>query len=165
MFWAGNVIARWRASFIDISMENSLNSMGKILSKMTTLRSAGNPFLRQSFDRSRSSFVYACSLCQKQRISARRFATTARRKSDGNEQRKGPFRGRLRAALQKTRVEWKPIPVGLGIIFLGGIQFYRVWQREKRKREQEDENALKDEDEDERGRPKKRKRIRPSGPW
>ena len=67
-------------------------------------------------------------------------------------------------------MEWKPIPVALGIGFLGAVQFYRVRQREQRKQEEEDEEArLQDEEnhtnEDKSHRPKKRKRIKPSGPW
>lgn len=59
--------------------------------------------------------------------------------------------------------------MGLGIGFLGAIQFYRVQEREKNRRLKE-EYALESEDADEgdketEGRPRKRKRIRPNGPW
>lgn len=72
------------------------------------------------------------------------------------------FRYRLRAALKNTKVEWKPIPIGLGIGFLGLLQFYKVSAREKRLIEEE-EAALNGDDDG--TRPKKRPRIRPSGPW
>jgi len=57
--------------------------------------------------------------------------------------------------------------VALGIGFLGGVQFYRIQQREKRRKEEEDEEAriVDEERGDSRVRPKRRKRIRPSGPW
>lgn len=59
--------------------------------------------------------------------------------------------------------------MGLGIGFLGAVQFYRVRKREKR-RQQEEADALDVEEThnnegEHTGRPKKRKRIRPSGPW
>lgn len=97
---------------------------------------------------------YICPICQKPRLSTSAF----RGKQDE------PFRTRLRTAWRNTRVEkFRPIPVGLGIAFLGAVQFYRVNEREKRRR-QEEQDAL-DEEEQRHGRPKKRKRIRPSGPW
>ncbi len=72
--------------------------------------------------------------------------------------------------MRRTKIEWKPIPVALGIGFLGGVQLYRVQQREKKRKEDEDEEARiaeeeRGQSEDSRGRPKRRKRIRPSGPW
>lgn len=73
----------------------------------------------------------------------------------------GPFRTRLRSALRKTRVEWRPIPITLGIGFLGAVQLYRV-----RKREQANEDDQEQEDRSQQShKPAKRKRIRPSGPW
>ncbi|KAL8675576.1 MAG: hypothetical protein Q9168_000088 [Polycauliona sp. 1 TL-2023] len=74
----------------------------------------------------------------------------------------GPFRTRLRTALRKTKVEWRPIPVTLGIAFLGAIQFYRVRRREQAK---EDEEREQEERQQQSHKPAKRKRIRPSGPW
>ena len=101
---------------------------------------------------------YICPACQKARL---RFSTGARRL---NKER-SPFRTRIR----DTKIQWKPIPVGLGIGFLGAVQFYRVREREREKRRQEEEDAALEEErrnEDDSGsRPKRRKRIRPSGPW
>ena len=108
-----------------------------------------------------------CIFCQFSRAPARSFAASARQNQ--NVPNSGPFRARLRAALKKTRTDWKPIPVALGIGFLGGLQFYRVQQREKRRQEEEDEEARFAEEQEHNGqarsRPRKRERIRPSGPW
>lgn len=131
--------------------------------KMTTLKSA-SPLLRSQLKPPR----YTCIFCQSTKNPVRRFAASTRRSQETPNG--GPFRTRLRTALRKTKIEWKPIPVALGIGFLGGVQFYRVQQREKRRQEEEDEEArLAQEEqgrqEESKGRPKKRKRIRPSGPW
>ncbi|KAL8761912.1 MAG: hypothetical protein Q9184_002016 [Pyrenodesmia sp. 2 TL-2023] len=102
--------------------------------------------------------LYACVFCQHAALS-RSLAISSRSYSSGGRPSQGPFSKRLRTALQRTKVEWRPIPITLGIGFLGAIQFYRV-----RKREQEIQNA--EEEEEKRGHPPaKRKRIRPSGPW
>ena len=97
---------------------------------------------------------YICPTC-------RTFSNSApKSKADSR-----PFSTRLRAALRDTKVQWRPIPVGLGIASVGGIQLYRVQARERRRREEEDrqeEEGLADES---KPRPKKRKRIKPSGPW
>lgn len=111
--------------------------------------------------------VHKCVFCQKGRLFSRLFVTSARLGKDGGNHDKGPFNSRLHTAWRKTKIDWKPIPVGLGIGFLGAVQFYRVREREKRRRKEEEEdisNRLKD-DGDDNSKPKKRKRIRPSGPW
>lgn len=59
------------------------------------------------------------------------------------------FTTRLGKAWRSTKIEWKPIPVGLGIAFLGLFQLIRLSQREDRTQDGE--------------RPPKRKRIYPSG--
>jgi len=72
----------------------------------------------------------------------------------------------FRSAWNNTRVQWgRPVPIGLTIAALGGLQFYRVSAREKAR--QEDEQLAEDgtPETDNEGRPKKRPRIRPSGPW
>lgn len=93
-----------------------------------------------------------------------------RQQQDGRE----PFGTRLRRALGETKIRWYPIPIGLGIGFLGLAQFYRINEREKaRQREDEAEDAhvktvgsgKGGEGRDSEGRPKKRQRIRPTGPW
>ena len=108
------------------------------------------------------SSTWTCLLCQQTRPSLR-FSTSARARQE-QHQNKGPFRTRLRTAFGDTKVQWKyRIPVGLGIGFLGAVQFYRVQEREK-KRHQAEQDAL-ESTKDSKGRPRKRKRIRPSGPW
>ena len=83
--------------------------------------------------------------------------------------RKESFASRLTSAWRRTPVKWKPIPVALGIAFLGVFQFYRIQERERRKQEDEwlrehhEENGNGDEGHE--GRLQRRKRIRPSGPW
>ncbi|KAI9886024.1 MAG: hypothetical protein M1823_002191 [Watsoniomyces obsoletus] len=79
-----------------------------------------------------------------------------------------PFWTRLRRALRDTKVEWRPIPVGLGIAFLGALHFYRVRRRERQKEEDEllrlaAENG--DAGDGGSGKRKRKRRIRPSGPW
>lgn len=87
---------------------------------------------------------------------------------------KGSFGTRLRKALGETKIKWYPIPVGVGVGFLGLLQFNRVNEREKsRRRDEEEEAYLKSTSEKgdgegnngSEGRPKKRERIRPTGPW
>lgn len=71
--------------------------------------------------------------------------------------RKESFRSRLNSALKNTKVKWEPIPIALGIGFLGVWQMYRIQRREK--------HTESGEATDQNGRPKPRERIRPSGPW
>ncbi|THX22377.1 phosphatidylserine decarboxylase-like protein proenzyme [Aureobasidium pullulans] len=71
-----------------------------------------------------------------------------------------PFGTRLRTALRDTKVVWKPIPIGLGIAFLGGFQFYRTQARHN-----EEEKVRQQQELEEGGKAPKRQRIRPSGPW
>jgi hypothetical protein len=80
------------------------------------------------------------------------------------QHRKETFSSRLRTALKGTKVEWKPIPIGLGIAFLGGLQFYRTTSRERQRIKEEEEEARFFEHENGH-RPMKRPRVRPSGPW
>lgn len=81
--------------------------------------------------------------------------------------RKESFASRASDAWRSAPIKWRPIPIGLGIAFLGVFQFYRVQERERRKYEEEYRlNGHGDEDEEGNGeRPKRRPRIRPSGPW
>lgn len=68
------------------------------------------------------------------------------------------FSQRLGEALRNSKVQWYQIPVGLGIGFLGLVQFYKVSTREQEK-QRELENGEAN------GRPKGRPRVRPDGPW
>lgn len=100
--------------------------------------------------------------------SPRGFSSSQRSYKQEEQHRKSSFGSRLRNALRGTPIVWRPIPIGLGIVFLGAFQLYRIQQRERRQEEEawrqehDDENEF---DNGESGRPKKRKRIRPSGPW
>jgi phosphatidylserine decarboxylase len=60
--------------------------------------------------------------------------------------------------MRNTKIQWYQIPVGLGIGFLGLVQFYKVSSREKERHEMEDGQEGN-------RTPKKRARIRPDGPW
>lgn len=111
------------------------------------------------------SFEYKCLFCRHAQSSVRRFTTSPHWHKDANSRDDGPFGTRLRAALRRTKVEWKPVPVALGIACVGAVQFYRIREREKRRRAEEGVVAVYDQDEEVNGKPKKRKRIRPSGPW
>ena len=128
----------------------------------SSISSRTAPFLKQQ---PRNDWI--CLSCQRTRPSAR-FSTSARARQ-GQQQDKRPFGTRLRTALRNTKIQWKPIPVGLGIAFLGAVQFYRVREREERRQyvEKEDQNAEGNHQDggENKDRPRKRKRIRPSGPW
>ncbi|KAF2216544.1 hypothetical protein CERZMDRAFT_33132 [Cercospora zeae-maydis SCOH1-5] len=76
------------------------------------------------------------------------------------QHRKSSFSSRLRDAWNSTPVVWKPIPIGLGVVFLGAFQLYRINERERRRIEESTEDDPGDV-----GKPKRRERIRPSGPW
>ncbi|KAJ8126999.1 hypothetical protein O1611_g6636 [Lasiodiplodia mahajangana] len=72
-------------------------------------------------------------------------------------QNRDRFGSRLRHALNDTKIKWSPIPIGLGIGFLGFLQFYKTQIRGKEK--------LEEEASAEEPLPKKRPRVRPDGPW
>ncbi|KAE8149434.1 phosphatidylserine decarboxylase-domain-containing protein [Aspergillus avenaceus] len=67
------------------------------------------------------------------------------------------FGSRLRFALRTTKVEWYPIPVGLGIGLLGILHFYKSQRAER--------DRIAREAEDEITNPPPRPRVRLSGPW
>jgi hypothetical protein len=98
----------------------------------------------------------------------RGFSSSHRsRQRDGSDE---PFGSRLRRALRGTKITWYPIPVGLGIGFLGLGQLYKVREREKLAKAEDDAylRSVGSENgggQDGEGRPKRRERIRPSGPW
>lgn len=96
--------------------------------------------------------------------------TFSRTYQQRQQHRKSSFRSRIGDALRATPVIWKPIPIGLGIAFLGAFQLYRVNDRERRRGQEEAWRLRRDDPEDEfdwndLGKPKRRERIRPSGPW
>jgi phosphatidylserine decarboxylase len=69
------------------------------------------------------------------------------------------FSSRLRDALKNSKVQWYQLPIGVGIGFVGLMQFYKTTSRERERQELE-ERASADG-----SRPKRRERIRPDGPW
>lgn len=92
-----------------------------------------------------------------------RHFSSSRRCFDQHFHRKESFRSRLNSALKNTKIKWEPIPIALGVGFLGVWQMYRIQRREKhtqRDTGDDAENVV-----DQYGQPKKRERIRPSGPW
>ncbi|KAK5166660.1 phosphatidylserine decarboxylase 1 [Saxophila tyrrhenica] len=101
----------------------------------------------------------------------RRAFTSSQRASFGRQKphRKESFGSRASDAWRKTPIKWQPIPIALGIAFLGVFQFYRIQERERRNQEEEwiREHESNAGDDGDAGplRPKKRQRIRPSGPW
>ena len=103
-----------------------------------------------------------CLFCQHRTVPTRLFSAQNKQGKSTPGSDRGPFTTRLRVALRNTKVQWYPIPVGLGIGFLGLAQFYRVQRWEKSRREEEDEE---DDRRAREGKPRKRKRIKPSGPW
>ena len=83
--------------------------------------------------------------------------------------RKESFGTRSGRAWRKTPIRWQPIPIALGVAFIGAFQSYRIQKRERRKQEEE---WLREHHENGNGngseghlKRKKRERIRPSGPW
>ncbi|KAI1354944.1 phosphatidylserine decarboxylase-domain-containing protein [Xylaria sp. FL0043] len=108
-----------------------------------------------------SQCVYAQPRTVGTRGPTRQFAASTRasfhnsRRASQNQDR---FSSRLRRALNDSKIKWYPIPVGLGIGFLGFVQFYKTQARERERLERE---ASQEEE----PRPKKRPRVRPDGPW
>ncbi len=114
--------------------------------------------------------VHATPICRRSVPYSRNFTSSPRHyaRQDQNQNGRGSFRSRLRTAWGSTRVQWYPIPVGLGIGFLGFAQLFRVRQREKTRQVEEKQQGLVAGESggvDEDGKPKRRKRVRPSGPW
>lgn len=89
-------------------------------------------------------------------------STTTRRLYSQNSQKRPRFSHRLREALKKSKVEWYGLPIGVGIGFVGLMQFYKTTTREQERR-REELGEVQGQDGDR--RPKRRERIRPDGPW
>jgi len=99
--------------------------------------------------------------CARLSPTPRNFSSSRPRLEPQNYHRKESFRSRLNSALKNTKIKWEPIPIALGVGFLGAFQLYRIQRREKHTKAENGEI----EETDKLGRPKKRERIRPSGPW
>ncbi|KAI1284669.1 phosphatidylserine decarboxylase-domain-containing protein [Xylaria sp. FL0933] len=108
-----------------------------------------------------SQCVYAQPRTIGTRGPTRQFAASTRASFHNSRrvsQDQDRFSSRLRRALNDSKIKWYPIPVGLGIGFLGFVQFYKTQARERERLERE---ASQEEE----PRPKKRPRVRPDGPW
>ena len=136
----------------------------------TIARTANLRLIAHDLPRIPASFQQAQWIARSQRT--RHFSSSPVRCRKQTEY-KEPFGKRLRRALGETKIKWYPIPVGVGIGFLGLAQLYRINERESAKRREEE---LEDagflnmpgkggEDGGGEGRPRRRERIRPSGPW
>ncbi|GAB0133179.1 hypothetical protein EsDP_00001592 [Epichloe bromicola] len=97
------------------------------------------------------------SLIVKPRNSSR-APITVRNFSSSNSGKRPRFSQRLGEALRNSKITWYHIPVGVGIGFLGLVQFYKVTAREERKRQQEADGTTDE-------KPRRRPKIRPEGPW
>ncbi|CAG8980379.1 hypothetical protein HYALB_00003943 [Hymenoscyphus albidus] len=99
----------------------------------------------------------------------RGFSYTSPKYSQKGPNYRESFGTRLKRALGETKIKWYPIPVGVGIGFLGLAQLYRINEREKDRLREEtwdkDNYAGNGNGEGVEGRPKRRERIRPTGPW
>ena len=110
---------------------------------------------------------WQCVFCQQRREWPRHFSASTKKRSSRKQDGNGPFGTRLRRALRDTKVQWYPIPVGLGIGFLGFTQLYRSQQSSNAQQAEDDvdHHSTNGDGEGEGNKPRKRKRIRPSGPW
>ena len=93
------------------------------------------------------------SLLRRQ-LQRRAFTCSKCARQERNRETQEAFGTRLGKAWRNTKIEWKPIPIGVGIGFLGFLQFLRVRSRESVKEGPSDGP-----------RPPKRERIRPTGGW
>jgi hypothetical protein len=96
---------------------------------------------------------------------SRTFSSSRTAFDQQNFHRKESFRSRLNSALKNTKIKWEPIPIALGIGFLGAFQLYRIQRREKHTEAGANKDLPDEVSVDSQSRPKKRERIRPSGPW
>lgn len=103
-----------------------------------------------------SSLLYRSRHSQLPSLQKRQFSQSRWVRQQKQQHKEEGFSSRLGKAWRSTRVQWKPIPVAMGIAFLGGYQLWRIQRREK--------HTLPD-DSSETGstRPPKRQRIYPSG--
>lgn len=86
-------------------------------------------------------------------IQKRTFSRTRLLRAEQKGPQDEPFGTRLGKAWRNTKIVWKPIPIGLGIAFLGFWQFLRIRSRE----------SVKEGEADSEKPVPKRQRIRPSG--
>ncbi|EEP77999.1 phosphatidylserine decarboxylase proenzyme [Uncinocarpus reesii 1704] len=97
-----------------------------------------------------------CPHLRRQFSSSRYWRNQSRKNHDGPTEDQ-PFWSKLRLALSKTKVEWYSIPVGLGIAYLGVMQFYKTQKAERERQLRESAEGYEESS--------RRKRVRLSGPW
>lgn len=110
------------------------------------------PVSRAAFARATIGRPPAC-VCRRPQLVSRRTQPTALRVVGRRAFSQQP----PKRPKPSTKLEWYPIPIGLGIGFLGLVQFYKVYTREEKEAAAEDGEPGQ--------RPKKRPKIRPEGPW
>ena len=94
-------------------------------------------------------------LQQRQYLQSREFVWTRRLRREAPKQEEKQRQQTAGEAWRNTKVQWKPIPIGLGIAFLGLFQLWRIQRREGGA--QESDSAT------DKGRPPKRARVYPTG--
>lgn len=104
-------------------------------------------------------------ILKRQLLRLRTFKSSRCLRDQEKDGAKDSFSTRLGRAWRDTKIEWYPIPIGLGIGFLGFAQFWRVRARERQREEEAKREPAGDGGEGGSKRPRKRERIRPSGPW
>ncbi|KAK0727399.1 phosphatidylserine decarboxylase-domain-containing protein [Lasiosphaeria miniovina] len=95
--------------------------------------------------------------CQYKYLASQRWRPAQRSFGQRDFSQKSQSRPKTSSGPQNDNFHWYPIPVGLGVAFLGLVQFYKVSTREQEKEVAENGKIEP--------QPKKRPRIRPDGPW
>lgn len=67
-----------------------------------------------------------------QSLTLSRLFSHSTRNNKNQKYRTKTFTFKLRRALRNTRVQWRPIPVALGVGFLGIFQLYRIQRKDDR---------------------------------
>ena len=101
----------------------------------------------------RRQIISAASKTRRGVSHQKRLFTSSRNslKQQPSQGEKENFTSRAGKAWRDTKIEWKPIPIVLGVAFLGAFQLYRIQRREAADAESEV------------GKIPRRERVRPSG--
>ncbi|ETN46309.1 phosphatidylserine decarboxylase [Cyphellophora europaea CBS 101466] len=103
-----------------------------------------------------ASLLYRTRSSQVRTLQKRSFSSSRWVRQQKQRDDEGSFSSRLGKAWRNTRVQWKPIPVAMGIAFLGVYQLWRIQRREAHTQPPSSGPGSSD-------RPPKRQRIYPSG--
>ena len=76
--------------------------------------------------------VFGNNITTYQSFTLSRLFSHSIRHNKNQKHRKKAFIFKLRRALRSTKVQWRPIPIGLGVGFLGIFQFYRIQRKDDR---------------------------------